>query len=799
MPHINPNASLVSPWTTGDIEELEGAVSSLAVQADFTNRRWAQKWFENFQFVLGNQNLRWSRQYDFAIDTDFLNQSHSNEKKSQTNISRTVVESLSAMIYSQLPELHFKASYDGTSKGARLARTLENIKESYDERLNLHEEFDSASVMFVMYSKVYTKVSWNKVSGGTFKRPKQQEIQTPKMTTRAERDPVTQEQVTVPVPTLDAEGNPEMVVSYDNVIGEDGQIVMETVDTGDVEVEMCSPFEIRYDPMAKTFAKAKWIQQVRVLDYDDFMVEFSGEEGTIEANIENIQGGVISAPVKHMAIRHFLRIMFATPPTLDFSGQMNLSSLMLLKNKVLVIEHYDRPSKGHFKNPTPYLARGRRTVLANGKLVLMSTPQYRTNKNTGWHPYSEAKWLTLSPSNEATGPMADTIAKNRELNLTDSLISLALQRQAGSTLLVNENSGLNKNELTGEPGLVQYVTGDPSGAAAYLADKSPMPNLVHQYREQVKEDIYEISGAQDATRGDRSTGATSGYQARLYEEREKKRTSKAMRNWEGMVGDTYEKIFCCLQQNAVKFDESVVSRIARSSSGDVSQSDIVSFLNGPVDYGVDITINAGSMSTKSKASQMASIAEALQVPGMAERIAADPSMLDKYLDFMEIDVLRDMSSHHRDRASKENGVFSDIKDVRSAQGFEAFKADLPEVAWQDDDMTHLQEHIKEYVSNYDKFKHNAIIMKLWAQHFTQHEQNFKAKQDEQSVYVASRADDMVDRAQQVGAAPKNLMQELTMFQERKKMEAEAMRNIQTAQRQEVNEGNEATSKQGAAV
>lgn len=767
------NMSGIMPWNTNDKRELEGSINSLALHADHSNRRWAQKWFENFQFVLGNHNLRWSKQFDIAIDADSLRGGAPRQETAQTNISRTVLESLSSMIYSQLGELIFENRYDATSRGARLAKILESLADAYNDRLNLHDEFDVGSVIYVMYSKVFGKVSWNRNAGGVFKRPRQQVVEVPKMTTRLESDPVTGEMVTVPVPVIGEDGQPIMIQAFEDVVGPDGHRLFETVRNGDACVDMLTPYEVCYDPMAKSFNKARWVQQNRVMDYDEFMTEYASEEGVILEEIDKVRGGSINSSIKSMAVRHFLRSSFATPPTLDFMGQMNLTSMLMLKNKVFVVEHYDRPSEGHRGNQTPWLKEGRRAVLANGRLCLVSTPQYRTNKQNGWHPFLEAKWLPLPPSSESSGPMSDTVQKNRELNLTDTLMSLALKRQAGSTLLVNENAGLDKNKFTGEPGLSVYVTGDPNGAAAWLSDKNPLPSLVHAYRRDVKDEVYEISGAQDSIRGERSVGASSGYQARLYEEREKKRTSKASGNWERFSTGIYEKLFACVQQNAPKLDDQVVSRMIRSAEGEISTSDVMNFLNGPLDFGVDVLMKHGSMSTKSHATQVADIQEAMQLPQIAERAAADPGMLDSYLEFLGIDVLRDVSAVHRDRARKENSAFMDMVYVKDPSTMMGHLDDMPVVLWEDDDMQHSIEHRRDFVKNYDKIKRNPMLLRMWATHMAHHEQNHKAKIQEQSIYVASQTQGMVERASEQGSQPKNLIQELKNFQMVKQAQAEA--------------------------
>lgn len=763
----------VMPWTTNDPMKLENAINGLAVQADFQNRQWAQKWFENFQFVMGNHYLKWSRQFDFAIDTDYLKGGNSDQKRSQTNISRTVLESLATLIYSQLGDVICDSKYDSSSRGARLARVVESLVECYNERLNLHEEFDVGSVLYVMFSKVYAAVTFNRTMGGTFKRPKQQLVKVPKMTTRANTDPLTGETIVVPTPVMGRDGQPVMIDSFENVIGPDGQPVYEYVKAGDVEVEMLSPFEVASDPMCKTFAKSQWVQRYRVMDYDKFMTEYGDDPGVIASAIDRIQAGVVAAPIRNMAIRHFLRTVFAIPPSMDFSGQLNLTSLFMMRNKVFVIEHYDRPSEGHRKNQTPWLSEGRRCILANGKLAVVSTPQYRMSSGTGWHPLVEAKWLPLAPSTQSSGPMSDTVQKNRELNLVDTLISLALQRQAASTLLVNENAGIDKTKWSGEPGMSFYTSGDPSSAVAYASDKNPMPALAERQREMVKEDVFDVSGAQESIRGERSIGATSGYQARLYEEREKKRTSKASNNWESFVKSIYEKICCCLQQNAIKLDDSVISRILRSTDGEVTVSDVFAFLNGPIDFGVDITLKHDSMSTKSKATKIADMQEAMNIPAVGQRLIDDPAVVDAYLDFLDIEVLRDIKSTHRDRAKKENAIFLDMLAFGDPNALlQAFGADAPVVLWEDDDMIHMLEHARDYLKNFDKYKRNPIMMREFAAHRALHEQNYKAKGGQQTPYLASTAADMEARAEMDAAQPKNVIQELQNLQAMKLQQAQ---------------------------
>lgn len=771
------NYSSVMPWQTNDFRELEGSINQLANIVDQINRRWAQKWFENFQFVLGNQDLRWSRQWDFAFDADTLGQQAGMSKRQQTNYSRVVLESLSGHIYNQLPELYFDQKYESSSRGARLAHLLEAMKNAYDERMCLHEAFDMASVTFVLYSKTYACITWDKNQGGMFKRTKQAPTKVPKMTTTQSIDPITGENMIVPMPMMAADGKPVMIDAWEDVIGEDGKPVQETFKFGDANVEMLTPFEVRMDPNAKTFSKAKWIQRIRVMDYDDFMSEYSIQEGVIKDKIDKVQGGTIYSPAQSLAIRHFIRTTFSAPPSLDYGGRSTTSPMSLLKNKVFVVEHYDRPTEGHYKNPTPWLKEGRRTVLANGYLVLVSTPQYRTNKQDGWHPFVEAKWMPIPPSVEASGPFSDVVAKNREVNLTDTLMTMATSRQSGSMMLINNASGLDRSKITGEPGEIHEVAGDPSRAASYVADKNPIPAHVTNYRQILTDDIWLISGAKDSLRGEAGANATSGYMLKLEEERERKRLTRAGNNFEKFISSTYEKLYACIQQNAIKFDESVVAMIKRSTDGAVTDSDVVAFLNGPIDFGVDIGVSAGSMRTKSKATEQANAMEVMALPAAQQKVAADPLLFDEFLDFMDVKILRDISSIHKDRSRKENTEFMEFAKIRNPQMMQQAIADMPVVIWDDDDMIHLREHKADFIKNFDAYKRNPTIMSIYHQHCALHEQNLKAKQQMQDPSVAQQAAGMEQRAeqtamakQQMNSQPMGLAQAVQTFRDQKAAE-----------------------------
>ena len=113
------------PWCQDEVDVLGSSVMNFIWSKEAFYRRWCQQWFENFQFVYGNHNARWIKQFGFAVDYDFLQKKRAvNAKRSKTNISRLVAESLTAAIYARQPK------WDVVS-ASESARQTKSIAERY--------------------------------------------------------------------------------------------------------------------------------------------------------------------------------------------------------------------------------------------------------------------------------------------------------------------------------------------------------------------------------------------------------------------------------------------------------------------------------------------------------------------------------------------------------------------------------------------------------------------------------------------------------------------------------------------
>ena len=673
-------------------------------------RRWAQRWFENFQFVYGNSTLKWSRSFDFAVDTDFLRRGNvAINQRAFTNIARTIAESIGSFLFNNMPDWDAETAEESCSKGRRFANIIEKLLDAYMIRLCMDKEFKTAIWAFVVYNQVAARVDWRAKAGGIINIPQFQKVKAPVYTDYMAPNPFTGGIFETPVPAMDSAGMPFFNDRWEPVYGPDGRQQVVKSRTGDVGVRMLTPFQYRRQIGSDGMHKTKFAQEIRLMDYDDFLNEF-GELGGKTRYFDEIRPGYSDRAMWSFAVTQFMRMSFTSPPTIEgetgFRRMNNVLKGAQFRRKVLVIDHFDAPNEEKWE-------QGRRVVVCNGQCTHVTIPQYYTNKMDGWHPFVEAQWMSVPPSSNATGPLDGATSKNRELNMYDSLIATSARRNMGSQLLIKAGSGLDANKITGVPGESHTVS--DLDAAKWLHDDMPVPPVIGELRRQIKEDVYEISGAQDAMRGDRSKGASSGYAYRVLQEREERRLTPLRTCVEQLAAGIGEKIITCLHQNCIKLDENIMGVLVRRAAGEFQPNDVIAFLTSNLDYGVDVKVNPGSMHVKSKSSQQASLAEIAGGPAQ-QRLAQDAEVLDRYLKFMDADRLRDSSSFHRDRAERENDQFQDIAKMGPDSGGIA----RPIVLFEDDDFIHIQKHTTFLLENSDEIMRDELYLKEVLLHIERH-------------------------------------------------------------------------------
>lgn len=724
------------PWNVFSPDDLGPCVMGFVRDHESFFRRWADTWYENFQFLYGNHQLKWSRKLGIAVDHDFLRRGAGQSLRSQTNLARVVAEALGSLIYSSLPTWAVQAMDSSNVRGKRFKKIVEKILECYMERLNMDKEFAAAAMIYVVFGQVAWKIDWNFSGGKLLEIPRFRKQNAPVYTTYMAPNPYTGGLIETPVPALDSGGQPVFEERWEAVVDATGRQIIDRFFAGDVKVDTLTPFEYRRELGSAGMHKTKWVQQVRLLDFDDYLDEYGDLDGKTK-HFEGIRPIFHDETIWAFAVRHFMRMQYTTPPSVDdgFRRAQSVLKSSLFKHKVFVVEHYDRP------HPKKW-PLGRRLVIANGACTHVLTPSYHTNKLDGWHPFVESQWMTVQPSSIASGPMNDVIRKNRELDVKDSLIATAVRRNMGSKLLFKVGSGLDPQKFTGEPGEA-HECHDPY-AVRWLHDDMPIPPVISVLRQNDKEDVYETSGAMDALRGDRSKGASSGYALKQLEEREEKRLTPARKNFEYGVSGVGEKLFTCLKANVAELGDDVMGYLMRAAAGEFTAQDVVAMLSASIDFGVDIKVTKSSMALKSKATEEATMLELAQSPPVTQRLSTDARTLDKFLDTFGVKVLRDGSSVHRDRVDRENEVFLDI--MRLGPNMEGLER--PVVLYEDDDNIHLAYHGEFFIQNAEDFFKNEVALQEYLVHMERHRIQDQEKQGAAAAGMSLQVPQMMAAARQ---------------------------------------------------
>lgn len=694
------------PWNVSNPSELGPAIVQFYREQEPFYRRWAQKWFENVQFIYGNQSIKWSQRWGVPIDVDFLRRVPTLQQRAQTNLARVVTESIASMLFGNVPVWDVEAGSESSTKGRQFRRVVQKFLDGMMERLVMRKDFQQAAMIMAAYGQVGAEINHKANQGSILEIPRFQKVKKPILLDYMATNPVTGGLLEVPTTAMDSMGQPMFEEIWEPVMDQMGRQIIDKMFSGQTMIDILTPFEYRRQTGSYGFHRTKHAARLKIMDYDEFLDEYNALEGKTKEFL-NVRPMNTASSYYDMAMRHYMLLRWITPPVLDQKyRQLNSYGPNSLRQKVFVVDHYDAPNLRKF--PT-----GRRVVVANGVCTHITVPGYNTNKLDGWHPFAEAQWMAVAPNSVATGPLNDAIQKNRELNVKDSLQATAVRRNMGSQLLTKVGNGIVPENITGEPGSVHEVS-DPF-AVRWLHDDIPIPPIMAQLRAADKEDIYEVSAVMDAMRGAPSSGSTSGYQEKQREEREQKRVYPYREEFEAFVSTIGEKLFHSTRANMREIDPYVMGYMVRSGAGEIKPKDVISVLTQPIDYGIDIKVRKSSMAVKSKASFQALLQELAQGPA-GQRIAQDARVLDAYLKEFDVEIFRDASAVHRDRAEKENEAWMDIARL----GPNAEGIGWPTVLFEDDDDIHMAYHQEYLLQNADEIQGNEMMMRQILMHIEWH-------------------------------------------------------------------------------
>lgn len=268
------------PWNCWRVDELGSNVMQFLLAEEPYYNRWAQKWYEIFQFIFGNSGIRWNKGGDFAMDVDTLRRRNpAVSHKAQTNLARVIVEALGSFLYGSLPDWETEATDESSVMAKRMATIVEKVLDAYMQRLLMDDEFYVAAMILATYGQVGAMVSWRKNAGSIIEMPAWHKIKAPIFTNWMAPNAMTGGLIESIVQAMGSDGQPMFEERWEPKMDEMGRQIINKMFSGDVCVDILTPFEYRKTLGAYGLHRAKHMCRLRLLDYDDYLDEMSHVQG----------------------------------------------------------------------------------------------------------------------------------------------------------------------------------------------------------------------------------------------------------------------------------------------------------------------------------------------------------------------------------------------------------------------------------------------------------------------------------------------------------------------------------------
>ena len=344
-----------------------------------------------------------------------------------------------------------------------------------------------------------------------------------------------------------------------------------TLATGDVKVELVTPFEFYPDPLAKELEDAEWCIQVTLKSKDYVMQHFNVE---LEGDVE-----VSAGPAES-------RLM----PSYQMGGASGYKA-------VRVSEYWAKPSAKH--------PQGLRVVWAKGKILVEEPNPYKHL------PYIMFKGLPAPGRFWPTTVVEQLRGPQTELNKKKSQISENGDRFGNPALLAAKQANV---QYSGKPGeRVDFDDTVPNAIPSYLQPPS-MPQYVVNQLEQLESSMEAIAGQHEVSSAQVPAGVTAAAAINLLQEADDTRLGPTIYNMEETIGEAGQRL---LEMIAKYWTTEKTIMLG----GEDSAWDVLVFRGAALKGNTHVEVQEGSMFPQSKASKQAAIQNVL---GMALQYSTQP-------------------------------------------------------------------------------------------------------------------------------------------------------------------------------
>ena len=338
----------------------------------------------------------------------------------------------------------------------------------------------------------------------------------------------------------------------------------EVMKQGDVDIDIVSPFECKWDQTAKKWSEVKWFshEKARSTDYvkEVYGVEVEAEAGLVDTNIYESQ-------LKNL------------------NTNWSTSSYKPLENSVRVIEYWELP--------TPTYPKGRRITIAGEKLLFYDEDigfgnEDKTERELPFFPFFHIK---IPGRVQGMSIIENLIPVQREYNKSRSQVVEHIQLMANPKWLVEVGS--LASEITDAPGeIVEYYKGFEK---PNQSNPKPMGDEIFKNLSDCVEEFQFISGQQEVSHGSTPPGVKSGVAIQFLQEQDDTKLGPTISNF---IDCKRNYMSYMLKMIRYKYIEPRVIKIV----GENKKVETIEFMGSDL-TSHDVRVQEGNMFMQSKAAK----------------------------------------------------------------------------------------------------------------------------------------------------------------------------------------------------
>lgn len=496
-----------------------------------------------------------------------------------TNYMFDAYQTLKSYLLQHRPRSTVRANTQ-TYKDKTGAKLAELVLDCNWERLGEETNYEHAAGVAIAYGTVFKKDFWDTSSLMTVKLP-----------------------VLAPQPKIDmATGQPTGEVELVEQRDEQGQVVTEDVQLGDVNTAVVEPFRMAVDPLCVSLHEARWLMEYEITPLDVLRQRYDRKEEGYTGKAKKVKADTNLNEI----MRRFYELRTSSGVHISAAGTPGTGtggSNAMVDNAAVVKHYYERPSEKH--------QNGRYIVCAGKDVLYVGEPDEYGTEQDNWHPYSEMRWEVLPGRFWGRSPFDDANELQKRINSIDACIILTRKTMALPQRLIPKGAGIKKGEWTGRPGQnIDYRPVD--GRGPETVSGAGVDSQVLQERAEALQSFKDITGAVDVLKGDRPPGVTAASAIELLYETSTGKLRPVLDRWKHFIESSQKKQLSLISKKYQEPREDFI-RLMKRKNKDFTAEALSGFIGSDMYDNGNVVIEAGSNLPKLESVRKAELMQAAQM------------------------------------------------------------------------------------------------------------------------------------------------------------------------------------------